>query len=292
MPDDQSTPIWAWFGGRFVPFQEARVPIEDRGLQFGESVYEVVAVVAGNAFRLGPHVERMLKGARELGIEMGVPALAEWERIVAQLHRREPRPASLCYAQLTGGGGPRTFLPSGPPQPLFFAYLRGCTFPTPADIARGISAITVPDARWQRCDLKTPMLLASVMAKREAARRGAEEAIFVGKDGYLSDGASSTVFAVKRRTVLTSPPTRRTLHGISAEVVREIARELGTPFSEQYLTLSDLKGADEVFIASTVSLLMPLVRLDSTVIRDGVPGPLSLQFAYHFQRLFWGAEKP
>jgi D-alanine transaminase len=292
MPDEHQTPSWAWFAGRLVPFQEARVPIEDRGLQFGESLYEVVALVSGRPFRLASHVERMLRAADELGFEKGVPVLAEWEQIIAQLHGREPHTAALCYAQVTGGGAPRAFLPDSPQHPLFFAYVRSCRFPTPADVARGIGAITVPDARWHRCDLKTSMLLASVMAKREAARRGAEEAVFVGKDGYISDGASSTVFAVKRRTVLTSPPTRRTLHGTSGEVVREIARELGVPFSQHYLTLSDLKGADEVFVASTLSLLMPVVRLDSTLVGDGVPGPLSLQLAYHFQRIFWGAEVP
>lgn len=287
-----NAPEWAWFEGRVVPFSDARVPIEDRGLQFGEALYEVVAMREGSPFRLAEHVERMTGGAREIGLEAGVPPLRAWEHIVEQLDRRQRLRTAILYAQVTGGPAPRAHLGPGRPRPCFFAYLRAFDFPTPADAARGVAAITVPESRWHRRDLKTAMLLPAVAAKREAARRSADEAIFVGQDGFVNEGASSTIFAVRSRVILTPPNTPRILAGVSGLVVRESCSEIGIPFHAKAITLSDLVTADELFLASTTMLLMPVVRLDGRPLGDGVPGPLSLQLAYHFQRRFWGVLAP
>ncbi len=286
------TPDWAWFDGRLVPFAEARVPIEDRGLQFGEALYEVVAVTNGRPFRLAEHVDRMRTGASELGLQAGIPAASIWQSIIDQLHRRERLRTAILYAQVTGGTTARFHLALDQPLPCFFAYLRSFEFPAPADAARGVAAITVPESRWQRCHLKTAMLLPAVLAKREATERGAAEAIFVGRDGYVNEGASSTVFAVKSRVVTTPPRTQRTLPGISSIVVQEICAELGIPVRVQPVTLSDLATADEVFLASTTMLLMPVSRLDARLLSGGSAGPLSLQLAYHFQRRFWSTLAP
>ena len=285
-------PGWAWFGGRLVPFSEARVPVEDRGLQFGESLYEVVAVVAGEPFRLPDHVERMAAGAREIGLEGGVPDLPRWRAVIAQLYRREPHRTAILYAQLTGGTARRRHLPPDRPEPFFFAYLRRFTFPVPAEAARGIAAITVPETRWQRRDVKATMLLPAVLAKKDAVGRGADEAIFVGQDGFVNEGASSTVFAVHGRTVGTPPPTQRVLPGVSTKAVEAICRDLGIALAQRPLTLSDLHRADELFVASTALLLMPVVRLDGNPVGNGTPGSVTLQLAYHFQRQFWGQPGP
>ena len=285
-------PGWAWFGGRLVPFSEARVPVEDRGLQFGESLYEVVAVVAGEPFRLPDHVERMAAGAREIGLEDGVPDLPRWTAVIAQLYRREPHRTAVLYAQVTGGSAPRRHLPAERPEPFFFAYLRRFTFPVPAEAARGIAAITVPETRWQRRDVKATMLLPAVLAKKDAVGRGADEAIFVGQDGFVNEGASSTVFTVHGRTVSTPPPTQRVLPGVSSKAVDAICRDLGVALAPRPLTLSDLHRADELFVASTTRLLMPVVRLDGNPVGNGTPGSVTLQLAYHFQRQFWGQPGP
>ena len=288
MVESGPSPSWAWFDGRIIPFSEARVPIEDRGLQFGESLYEVVAVVAGSAWRLEEHVERMALFAGEMHLAEGLPSLDAWRRIITDLHRREPHRTAVLYAQLTGGAASRRHLPVAGRAPLFFAYLQAHRFPMPADVSRGIAAVTVPEMRWARCDVKTTMLLASVLAKREAAEHAAEEAVFVGQDGYVNEGASSTVFVVRQRAVLTPPPSRRILAGVSAHEVREVCADLGLAFEEHFLTLSELKAADEVFLASTTALVQPVVRLDGRPVGTGSPGPLTLQLAYHFQRRFWG----
>jgi D-alanine transaminase len=292
MTDQQSDPAWAWCGGGVVTFADARVPIEDRGLQFGESLYEVIAVTRGEPFRLADHVARMGSAAREIGIAPGVPALPKWREIVAELHRREPHPSAILYAQVTGGAAPRSHVPSKVPDPFFFAYLRAYSFPKAAETVRGIAAVTFPDSRWQRRDLKTAMLLPAVIARRDALARGAQEAIFVGQDGLVNEGAVSTLFAVHGRTVATPPANQRILDGVSTRVVEEICREAGVTFSVRPLPVSDLRKADELFIASTTVLLMPVVRLDGDPVGSGAPGRLTLDLAGRFQRVFWGREGP
>lgn len=286
MPDATPTPQWAWMQGRVVPFAGASLPLEDRGLQLGEALYEVVAVVAGTPFRLSDHVGRMRAGATDLGLAGGVPGREDWERIVAELHRREPHREALLYAQVTGGVAARELVPRSQPEPRFFAYLRAFEFPSPAAVARGIGVISIPEGRWQRRDLKTTMLLPAVLARRAALAAGAQEALFVGQDGYVNEGAASTLFIVCQRRVRTPPSGPRLLPGVSAVVVREICEELGVEFAGEPITLSDLHGADEIFVASTARLLMPVVRLDAEPVKDGRPGPVSLQLAYHFQRRF------
>jgi len=292
MAPTASTPQWAWFDGRLVPFAEARLPVEDRGVQFGESLYEVVALVEGRPFRLAAHVERMATAAAELGLGRAVPPLEAWEHLIGQLVARERHHGALLYAQATGGSAPRGYVTEAMPTPLFFAYQRQHAFPSPADATRGVAAITVPDSRWQRCDLKTTMLLASVLARREARARGADEAVFIAKDGFVSDGATSSVFVVRQRAVCTVAATRRTLPGTSSGVVKQICESLGVSFEERRLTLSDLRVASEIFLASTSRLLAPVVSLDGQPVGAGVAGPVSLQLAYHFHRLFWGGVTP
>jgi D-alanine transaminase len=288
MSNTAPAPQWAWTRGRFAPFAEASVPLEDRGLQFGEALYEAVAIVSGVPFRLADHVERMRIGAAELGLAEGVPPIETWQRIVSGLHRREPHREAMLYAQVTGGAAPRALVPQLRPQPRFFAYLRARDFPSPAAVARGIAVVVVPESRWRRRDLKTTMLLPAILARRAAVSGGAQEAVFVGEDGYVNEGAASTVFTVRQREVTTPPSGDRLLPGVSALVVEEICEELGVPFAAAPISLGELRGADEVFIASTSHLLMPVVRLEAEPVGDGRPGPVSLQLAYHFQRRFRG----
>jgi D-alanine transaminase len=292
MDELRSDPAWAWCGGRVVAFTDARVPIEDRGLQFGESLYEVIAVVRGEPFRLSDHVLRMENAAREIGIAAGVPGLERWKDMVAELYRLEPHPAAVLYAQVTGGAAARSHVPVATPEPFFFAYLRRYSFPKPAETVRGIAAVALPDSRWQRRDLKTGMLLPAVLARKDALARGAQEAIFVGQDGLVNEGAVSTVFAVHGRAVATPPANQRILEGISTTVVEQVCREAGVTFSARPLPLADLRKADEMFVASTTVLLMPVVRLDGVPVGGGVPGKVTLDLAGRFQKLFWGPRGP
>lgn len=268
------------------------MPLEDRGLQFGESVYEVIAVARGDPFRLADHVERMRRGASEVGLAEGVPSLSSWGSIIADLHRHERHPSAILYAQITGGTAPRSHVPKPPPRPFFFAYLRRFAFPTADATAHGIAAVMLADQRWQRSDLKTVMLLPAVLARKEALARGAEEVILVGQDGFVNEGAVSNVFAVRGGAVTAPPASTRNLAGITGMVVEEICREVGLPFSVGPLAANDLRKVDELFVASTTALLMPVVRIDDFPVGGGSPGRITLRLAQRFRDMLWGPAGP
>jgi len=272
-------PNFAWMNGRVVAFADATVPIDDRGLQFAESLYEVVPVTAGKVRLLPEHVARMRRAAPEIGCERGVPELAVWERLFVELTEREPVDEGLLYAQVTGGSALREHVPVEEPEPTFFAYVTPFRFPREADVRRGISAITLADTRWSRRDLKTTMLLPAVLAKREARRRGAAEALFVGHSDVVHEGASSNVFAVEANLLLTPLQSTRLLPGTMRPLVVEVARDAGLRVESVELPLSRLSGATELFVTSSSQLVMPIVNLDDRAVGNGQGGPVSLDLA-------------
>ncbi len=274
-----AVPKRAWLDDRFVPFEEARIPLDDRGLEFGESLYEVTSITRGVPRLLEAHVTRMRNAAKELGLESGVPELMDWQRIVAALIADEGVEQALLYAQVTGGATPRTHLPEVAPHPTFFTYVTPFTFPTAADVARGIRAISTPDIRWSRRDLKTTMLLPAILAKREAKRRNADEALLVGASGVVHEGASSNVFIVERGELKTPAQSSDLLPGTMRPFVVECAREAGIDVRGELISLDRVAAADEVFICSTSQLVMPVVSLDERAVGNGRPGGIACDLA-------------
>jgi len=281
-----STPRQVWFGDRLVPWSEARLPIEDRGLQFAESLYEVLPITAGRARLLPEHALRMRRAAESLGIAHGVPSVADWERIAADLVRSEEVSDALLYAQVTGGAGPRRHLPEEKPAPFFFAYVRAHRFPGHEEVSRGIRVITTPDLRWERCDLKTTMLLPAVLAKREAHRRNAADALLVGKDGEVREGASSNLFIVEGGRLSTPEPTHHLLPGTTGPVVSRLGAEAGLTLSRETIPVERLLRADEVFLTATSFLVMPVVSVDDHPVGTGAAGPKALDLARRMRALF------
>lgn len=275
----QGRPTVAWMNGTLVPWGQACVPIEDRGLMFGESVYEVLPVSAGRGREMAPHLDRMRDAACALGIERGLPSFEQWGRIAETLVGAESITEGLLYAQLTGGAAPRMHVTPEPARPTFFAYLQAHRFPRAQEAARGIRAVTVADTRWERCDLKTTMLLPAVLAKREAARRGAEEALWLGPSGEVREGSTSNVFLVERGRVISAVAESRVLPGVTRVVLAATLREAGIPILDETVTLDRLHGADEVFVTSTSRLAMPVVAVDDRTIGAGTAGPVSLDMA-------------
>lgn len=279
-------PGYAWLNGRVVPFGEASIALDDRGLLFGESLYEVLPITAGVPRLLPEHVARITRCAAELDLSAGVPALADWEAIIAELLRREGLREALLYAQLTGGAAPREFAPSVEIPKTFFAYLMRFVYPGDAEVARGVRAISHLDIRWGRRDLKTTMLLAAVLAKKEARRRGAQEAILVGPDGEVYEGASSNVFIAEGRTLITPEQTTNLLPGTMRHLVVEIAAEAGLTARGEPFTLERLRRADEVLVTSTSQLVMPVVALDDENVGSGTAGPIGRDLAKRLRQRF------
>ncbi|HVU04195.1 MAG TPA: aminotransferase class IV [Polyangiaceae bacterium] len=279
-------PRVAYLKGRVVPFSEASVPLDDRGLTFSESLYEVVPLTGGAARLLSEHVARMEAAAEELGLLAGVPSVPEWERFVAELVLGEGIQDGLVYAQLTAGGAPREFVPAAMPSPTFFAYLLEAKYPRDADVERGISAITFPESRWARRDLKTTMLLPAVLAKREAKRRNAAEAVFVGPDGTVYEGASSNVLLVEGRSLVTPAQSSHLLPGTMRPLVGEAARAMGLAVKEERVSVDRLRAADEVMISSTTQLAMAVVSLDDRSVGAGRGGPITRELARRIRARF------
>ncbi len=280
----QRGPSVAWIGDRLVPWAEAVVPIEDRGLQFGESIYEVIPVTRGRVRLVEPHLERMRSGATAIGIEPGVPSGPDLVALADLLIAQEDLDEALLYLQVTGGSAPRCHLPADPPEPTLLAYLRGHRFPRDPDVVRGLTVVTLPDPRWAHCDLKTTMLLPAVLARRAAAARGAGEALFLAPDGRVLEGAVSNVFILANGRLATPGTSEHLLPGTMRAQVYAAADRLGLPVDARDLHRSELVLAGEVFVTATSTLAMPVLAVDGAAIAGGHCGPTVRAIAADLRR--------
>ena len=265
-----------YLNGVYGPKAEARLPVDDRGFLFGDGIYEVTRAIDGRLIEAPRHLERLWNGAAALDLplpEGGAEAiLAIWHELLAVNGLRQGE--ATVYFQLTRGAAPRThqFPPPGTPPTVFASAARL----TPPDTlrARGAAVVTQPDQRWGRCDVKSINLLPNVLAKQAAAAAGAFEAVLV-RDGVVTEGAHTTLFAVIDGALRTHPLTHGILPGITRAVVLEVAAELDLPVREEAFDVGTLHTADELFLASTTADVMPIVSVDGRVAGGGTPGPIT-----------------
>ncbi|HEX6965984.1 MAG TPA: aminotransferase class IV [Gemmatimonadaceae bacterium] len=266
-----------YLNGDYIERDRASISVDDRGFIFGDGVYEVTRAIRGKLFEGERHVRRLARGLKGLGITP--PAEVQEDRLIAisECLLRDnglTNGEALVYLQITRGAAPRThaFPPADTPPTV---YLSVGPFTPPHDLrARGATAITVPDIRWSRCDLKTVNLLPNTMAKQRAVEAGVDEAIFV-RDSAVTEGASTNVFAVVGGVVRTYPESNYILGGITRDVVLEVAAECGVPVSTTPIYASDIAHVDELFLTSTTNDVMPVVEVDGRAIGAGKPGPVA-----------------
>jgi D-alanine transaminase len=265
-----------FLNGRFVAKEEARVSVDDRGFLFGDGIYEVIRARSGRLFEPDSHFARLAAGLEALRLPAPPQDMGSLRRICGELLERNELMSgdATIYLQITRGAAPRThhFPKPGTPPTL---YIAAAPF-TPSQPAQtdGVRAITHPDIRWARCDLKTVNLLPNAWAKQCAVDAGAAEAVFV-RDGVLTDGASSNVFAVIAGDLCTPPLSTYLLPGITRRVVLELAEELGLAPCERPIVLAELRRAEELFLTGTTTDVTPVVRLDDRAVGDGAPGPIT-----------------
>ncbi len=276
MPKDPSV---AWIDGRLVPWSEAVVPIEDRGLQFSESLYELLPVTCGRPRLVAAHLERMRAGVAALELGPCVPEPEALRQLAASLLEREGITEGLLYLQVTGGTSPRQHVPRTPPAVRRIAYVREHRFPRDRDLDRGLRVVTVPDPRWAQSDVKTTMLLPAVLARREAHRRGADEAIFVTPAGEVREGATSNVFVVAGSRLRTPPASAHLLPGTMRSLVLDAAAAAGFPVDAGPLEVAALSAAEEVFITATSRLAEPVLSVDGRPVGEGRTGPVVREVA-------------
>lgn len=274
----------AYVNGRYVPHRAASVHIEDRGYQFADGVYEVIAVANGRLIDSGPHLDRLERSLHELRIKppMGRRAL---ELVVREVVRRNGVENGIIYIQMTRGVAPREHaFPARPETQVVMTSRRGR--PQPARIVEdGVKAITVPDIRWQRCDIKSVSLLPNILAKQQAKEAGAYEAWLVDRNGMVTEGSSSNAWIVTSDgQLVTRSIENAILAGITRSTVLELARAEGLSLAERPFSVSEAKAAREAFVTSTSSYVTPVTQIDDQVIANGRPGSISLKLRERYMR--------
>lgn len=266
----------AYVNGKYLPQRAASVNIEDRGYQFGDGVYEVVHVWGGRLIDAGLHLARLERSLAAIAIPMPLSRRV-LEQVFGELMRRNRVQEGLIYMQVTRGVARREHaFPKLLPKPAVAMTIRRLP-PFPRDVdAWGTAAITCPDERWQRCDIKSVNLLANVLAKEAAHRAGATEAILVDAKGIVTEGASSSVWVVDREGVLaTRSLDHAVLPGCTRSALISLMGEVGITWREQDVMKSELEAAREIFLTSASSFVKPVVRLDGRPVGDGAVGPLT-----------------
>jgi len=270
---EAGTAATAYVDGAFVPVAEAKVSVLDRGFLFADGVYEVVPAYGGKAFALPQHLARLARSLRELKIA-NPHSDAEWTAIAGQLMTHNGGGDCMVYLQVTRGAPAKRAhaFPAGTP-PTVVGLCNPLPAPSENALRDGVSAITRPDIRWGRCDIKSIALLPNILATQAAAEQQCNECI-LHRDGRVTEGASSNVFAVLGTAVVTPSKGPEILPGITRDVLLELLRFAKIPVQERRLTLNELRSADEIWLTSSTREVLPVTKLDGDPVGGRKPGPL------------------
>jgi D-alanine transaminase len=271
-----------YHNGRYVPKEQASISPEDRGFLFADGVYEVLRAYSGRLFEAEAHVARLRRSLAELRIDWPdagqVPAIGR--RLLESNGLGSA--GALLYVQITRGAAPRghAFPPQGT-APTAYASVSAFEAPV-VEMRDGVSAITVSDNRWGRCDIKTVALLPNVLAFQRALDEGTQEAVFV-RDGVVTEASHNNVFAVLDGVLATAPLSNLILPGITRQVVLRLCGELGVPVDERPIPEERFQNAEEIFVAGTGSEITPVVRLNGMPVGEGTPGPVTRRLQEAFR---------
>lgn len=261
--------------GEYLPADEAKVPVNDRGFLFADGVYEVTPAYRGRLFRWDQHLARMRRGLADIAIDFDAASLREVKEELLARNGLTDVPVAYVYVQVSRGVAPRSHaFPDPSVAPTVYGFANQYHRPMPDRWQRGFDAVTVPDQRWSRCDIKAIALLPNVLAQQAAADAGVTDAIFV-RDGMALEGSHANLFAVFDGVLATSPKSNYILHGVTRDFVIELAQRLGIPVEERAFTLAELYAADEVFLSGTTTEVRPSVEVDGRKIGDGRVGPVA-----------------
>jgi len=272
----------AYLNGKFSPISEARVSIEDRGFQFGDGVYEVLVVYAGNPFLLDRHLARLRCSIDAIGLRgFDVDPLAE---IIRDGLRRSELNDAMVYIQITRGVAPRSHV--FPKNPVPTVVMTFKPLPKVADEVRrrGLKVVTAVDNRWPNCYIKTITLLPNVLAKNAAISVGADDAIYVTSDGFVRECTSANVFAVRDEALLLPPRNESILHGVTQGFLLECAEGIGIRTQEAPVHIDALRQANEVFLCSTLNEVLGIVEIDGKPVGDGAVGKTTAALFTEFRR--------
>lgn len=275
----------AWVNGQFCPLNEAVVSIEDRGFQFADGVYEVVVSYAGRPFRMADHLERLQKSLDAVGIRWNVGD-SGLETVIEEGIARVGVQEMLVYVQVTRGVMPRNHVASDGLKPTIVATFKPRTARTMEQFNKGARLMTVEDFRWRRCNVKSIALLPNVLAKHEAIAAGYDDALFVSADGDIREASAANIFAFMNGELVTPPLSSAILSGVTRKYVLECAARLGLAVAEKNISFKEIGEANEVFLCSTTSEVLPIVSIDECMFKsDGAnPFPQTRSLYDEFRR--------
>ncbi|MXP63855.1 D-amino-acid transaminase [Roseomonas sp. M0104] len=283
----------AYVNGRYLPQREASVNVEDRGYQFGDGIYEVVHLYDGRFIDEDRHLDRLERSLREIRLPMPMPRQA-LSHVLNEVARRNRVREGLLYMQVTRGVARRDHpFPAQPvPPALVVTVKRIAPYPATIDNWSG-AAITLPDLRWARRDIKTTNLLPNVLARQAAREQGAIEAILYEEDsGLVTEGAATNFWIVDENgAIRTRPLSHDILPGCTRGALMAELKQAGIPFEERPFTRDELKRAREAFITSATSFVKPIVTIDGAPVGDGKPGPVARRLFELFARHVKGGVK-
>ena len=261
-----------FLNGKFLPIDEAKVPVLDRGFIFGDGVYELVPVYSRVAFRLDEHLARLERSLAEAKIRNPY-SRAQWRDIIYGLVDAQPFEDQGVYFQVTRGVAKRDHaFPKGV-EPTVFMMSNPLVTPPRELVEKGAAAVSAQDNRWLRCDIKSISLIGNCLLRQLSAEGGETETILF-RDGKLTEASASNVFAVKRGVILSPAKSNLILPGITYDVVTELARANGLPLEFRDVAEAEVRSADELWVPSSSKEVLAIVTLDGKPVGDGRPGPV------------------
>ncbi|MFV1986870.1 MAG: aminotransferase class IV [Gemmatimonadota bacterium] len=273
-----------YLNGDYQPIEEAKVSVNDRAFLFADAVYEAIPVYSGTIFLPDRHHARLDRGLGEVAIAFDV---ADLDGVCEELITRNglaDEEFGVFYLQVTRGVAPRSHaFPKTPVAPTVYAFVGPLARATPEQWDAGYAAITLPDQRWGRADIKCTALLPNVLAQQAAAEADVTDAAFV-REGLVTEGTHNNVFAVIDGVLVTAPADHRILHGITRQFILDLAVELGIAVEERPVEESEFRGADEIFFTGTTTEVRPTVFLDGEPVGTGVPGPITRLLSERYRR--------
>lgn len=275
-----------YLNGDFLPLEQASVSVLDRGFLFGDGIYEVIPVYAGRLFRLSQHLLRMDHSLAAIGMDNphdGDTWQAILERLVDTARADGLSDELTIYLQVTRGAGLNRdhAIPEGL-SPTVFAMASPTRPPPIEQQQQGVRCITSDDIRWSRCDIKAITLLPAVLLRQQATVAGAQEALLL-RDGQLTEGSVTSVFAIIDDTLVTPPKSHLLLPGVTRDLVLELAEQVGMVVDQRGIPAAELFQAQELWVTGSTKEVLAVVEVDGKPIGDGHPGPYFQQMLEHYR---------
>ncbi len=261
-----------YLNGNFIPLNEAKVSVLDRGFIFGDAIYEVIPVFGGKLFRFEEHLQRLNNSLTSVKIKNPYSP-EQWLTILNNIIVKNNSGTLSIYLQITRGVAPRNHTFPDNISPTVFIMANPLAALDKSVLENGVAIVTMDDIRWQYCQIKTTSLIANILLRQQASEKNAVEALLI-KDGFVTEGAASNVFIIKDNIIYTPPKTNNVLPGITRDLVVELLQKIKLDIREQPIAQSLLNSADEIWLTSSMKDILPVTKIDNINVANGKPGPL------------------